>query len=189
MPRRIENVKVLYKRDAWGLARGRKYRMLLQIGRKQFLAQSRLPLSTFRALEVESQEHPVLYMTVNDRAYWRFQDRWYWDNEDLTAQQIHAIIVTRQERRQAKLQWAETVAAMGQSPSPKPESPTNPAGIPDDVRLQVWKRDGGACKRCGSNSELQFDYLIPESLGGASTPENLQVLCLPCTRQKSIRIA
>jgi 5-methylcytosine-specific restriction endonuclease McrA len=57
--------------------------------------------------------------------------------------------------------------------------------IPDDVKLFVWQRGQGACVKCGSNVELQFDYVIPVSLGGASTPENLQILCGPCNRTKS----
>ena len=56
--------------------------------------------------------------------------------------------------------------------------------IPDDVKHLVWQRDGGACRSCGATLELQFDHVIPVSMGGASTPENLQILCGPCNRRK-----
>ena len=56
--------------------------------------------------------------------------------------------------------------------------------IPEDVRVEVFRRDGGRCVACGSAELLQFDHVIPVALGGASTPANLQVLCAPCNRAK-----
>jgi hypothetical protein len=61
--------------------------------------------------------------------------------------------------------------------------------IPDDVKLLVWARDGGACTRCGSKSELHFDHIIPVAKGGGSTSENIQLLCKPCNLRKSDKIA
>jgi hypothetical protein len=61
--------------------------------------------------------------------------------------------------------------------------------IPDDVKLLVWARDGGACTRCGSKSELHFDHIVPVAKGGSSTSENIQLLCKPCNLRKSDKIA
>lgn len=50
--------------------------------------------------------------------------------------------------------------------------------IPSWVKLAVWKRDQGKCQRCGSNSGLHFDHIIPYSKGGSSKdPLNIQILC------------
>lgn len=61
--------------------------------------------------------------------------------------------------------------------------------IPSNVKLEVWKRDGGHCVLCGSNENLHFDHIIPWSKGGASdTAENVQLLCGRHNLQKSAKI-
>ncbi len=53
-----------------------------------------------------------------------------------------------------------------------------------DVRAEVYKRDGGSCtfvgdagQRCLSRHALEYDHIVPVADGGASTVENLQLLC------------
>lgn len=60
--------------------------------------------------------------------------------------------------------------------------------ISDDVRRFVWKRDQGRCVACGATADLQYDHLIPRSKGGNGSAENIQLLCGPCNRQKSVAI-
>ena len=60
--------------------------------------------------------------------------------------------------------------------------------IPADIRDYVWSRDKGKCLSCGSNKNLHFDHIIPVSKGGATTTENLQVLCKDCNLKKSDHI-
>ena len=60
--------------------------------------------------------------------------------------------------------------------------------IPDDVKLVVWARDGGACVRCGSNKDLHFDHIIPVAKGGGNSAENIQILCQSCNLKKSDKI-
>jgi hypothetical protein len=50
--------------------------------------------------------------------------------------------------------------------------------IPSSVKIAVWKRDKGACMKCGSKDNLHFDHIIPYSKGGSSlVAENIQLLC------------
>lgn len=60
--------------------------------------------------------------------------------------------------------------------------------IPEDVRFEVWRRDGGKCVRYGSQKSLKFDHIIPFSKGGSSTTRNIQLLCQNCNRHKSDKI-
>lgn len=70
----------------------------------------------------------------------------------------------------------------------QPKPVAQRARIAYDTRLFVWKRDGGRCTHCGAASDLQFDHVIPESLGGAGIAANVELLCGPCNRQKSARL-
>lgn len=61
--------------------------------------------------------------------------------------------------------------------------------IPTAVKIQVWKRDKGCCVKCGSNTNLHYDHIIPFSRGGSSSmPENIQLLCASCNLKKSDHI-
>jgi hypothetical protein len=61
--------------------------------------------------------------------------------------------------------------------------------IPTWVKLEVWKRDGGKCIKCGSDDDLHFDHIIPWSKGGSSsTPDNIQLLCGRHNLQKHDKI-
>jgi hypothetical protein len=59
--------------------------------------------------------------------------------------------------------------------------------IPRAVMLKVIRRDGQVCAICRKNvfdDEVEFDHIIPFARGGATTPENLRVLCRECNRKK-----
>lgn len=93
-----------------------------------------------------------------------------------------------------------TVAA-AQAPSRAPENPEKRrarlrryrerhgprASIPASVRAAVLARDGDCCRQCGAEHDLHLDHVIPWVRGGSDDPENLQVLCGRCNRQKGAR--
>lgn len=67
------------------------------------------------------------------------------------------------------------------------EQPKRPP-IPRELVDAVYRRDGGRCVYCGSTENLQIDHIIPFSKGGATTIENLQLLCQKCNLEKSNKI-
>jgi hypothetical protein len=76
----------------------------------------------------------------------------------------------------------ETAAA------PLPFEQTSRSPISESVRSEVWRRDRGQCVFCGSKENLQFDHIIPVSRGGATTAQNLQLLCQQCNLAKGSKI-
>ncbi len=60
--------------------------------------------------------------------------------------------------------------------------------IPQEIVDAVYRRDKGRCVKCGSTQNLQLDHIIPFSKGGATSVENLQLLCQKCNLEKSNKI-
>ena len=61
--------------------------------------------------------------------------------------------------------------------------------IPLNLRRSVIDRDGLHCVYCDddlSDSEIHMDHVIPESKGGATTYNNLQVTCRKCNLDKGV---
>jgi 5-methylcytosine-specific restriction endonuclease McrA len=60
--------------------------------------------------------------------------------------------------------------------------------VPLAVRDAVWRRDRGMCAQCGSRKGLEFDHIVPVSLGGSNTARNIELLCEKCNRSKGKKI-
>jgi 5-methylcytosine-specific restriction endonuclease McrA len=57
-------------------------------------------------------------------------------------------------------------------------------------RLNIFARDKFTCQYCGEKphrSQLNLDHVIPRSLGGRTTWENVVCSCVECNRQKGGR--
>jgi hypothetical protein len=159
----------------------RKGHVRLQVGREIVDFGSVIP-KEFRELQVAQQEYPLRLPKIGERRYWEFRDRIYWENEDLTADEVYALLVSRQQRDRGRIERAQAMVAMGMRPQDQAQRRDV---IPDDVKQMVWMRDGGRCRQCSAQVELQFDHITPFAMGGGSNPENLQILCGPCNRRKS----
>lgn len=66
--------------------------------------------------------------------------------------------------------------------------PKQTSRIAYDTRMFVWQRDGGRCAHCGATQELQFDHIVPESLGGSGEAQNVELLCGGCNNRKKARL-
>jgi len=59
--------------------------------------------------------------------------------------------------------------------------------IPLNLRRRIIERDGLHCVYCDedlSSAEIHMDHVIPESRGGHTTYNNLQVTCRKCNLAK-----
>lgn len=54
------------------------------------------------------------------------------------------------------------------------------AGIPNEVRRSVYRRDGWRCALCDSSDGIQIHHAVPRGEGGSDFPENLITLCWRC---------
>jgi len=153
---------------------------MMSVGRDRYRL-NKIHKDEYTAMLTHQLTYPVNVARLPPRNYWLFRGKFFWDNDDLDADQIYALLVTRDQREGQRIARAQAMVAMGEQPRP-----TLPRGvIPDDVKQFVWIRDQGRCVHCGSSTELQFDHVIPVSMGGSSDPANLQILCGPCNRRKS----
>jgi 5-methylcytosine-specific restriction endonuclease McrA len=136
-----------------------------------------------RALVQTQHSEPVPVLSADARTYWLIEDRVYWEDDDLAPRDVLALVRDRQLRQQRKLERAHAAMAANGAGTARREV------ISRQVRLAVFERDGGRCVECGSGFDIQYDHVIPFSMGGASTVENLQILCADCNRRKGASLA
>jgi 5-methylcytosine-specific restriction endonuclease McrA len=125
----------------------------------------------------EQAARPVPLLEHDGRTYWAFEDRVWWEDDDLTSADVLALVRDRQRRAARTLERAHAALA-GDRDAPRREP------IPREIRRAVFERDGGRCVECGATFDLQYDHVIPLALGGANTAANLQILCAPCNQEK-----
>jgi 5-methylcytosine-specific restriction endonuclease McrA len=132
----------------------------------------------FAEMAGAQQVQPVAVLHGEGRRWWWFRDRFYWEDDELTSADVMALVLERERRKQRKLERAHAAMYQASEAVPRRES------IAREVKLAVWQRDGGRCRDCGSDFDLQYDHVIPLSMGGASSVQNLQLLCGDCNRAK-----
>ena len=62
-------------------------------------------------------------------------------------------------------------------------------GIREELRNEIYDRDGRKCLFCGSTENLSIDHIHPFSKGGKTELSNLQTLCMTCNRKKKNKVA
>lgn len=133
----------------------------------------------------EQTENPVLVAELGDRRYWMFHGDPYWEQDGLQADDVKALVLDRERRKQRQLDRAHGLMAR----EAEPPLSAGRTRIPRDVRLAVFERDGGRCAECGTTALLQFDHVIPLALGGSNSETNLQLLCDQCNQRKGASIS
>lgn len=98
--------------------------------------------------------------------------------------EIASKLKERQRRRELEEQVRMELIDSGELFGDQPKRPP----IPREVVDAVYRRDGARCVYCGSTENLQLDHIIPFSKGGATSLENLQLLCQKCNLEKSNKI-
>jgi len=61
--------------------------------------------------------------------------------------------------------------------------------IPLNLRRRVIERDGLRCVYCDddlTNAQIHIDHVVPESRGGETSYNNLQVTCRKCNLSKGV---
>jgi HNH endonuclease len=112
------------------------------------------------------------------RQHWAYSGRIYWEDDGLSAHDVQALVHDRETRRRRKLERAHATMRAGSAPTHRREP------ISREMRLAVFQRDGGCCVECGNSFDIQYDHVIPVALGGATSVQNLQILCADCNRRK-----
>ena len=113
--------------------------------------------------------------------FWLYQKKFYVTTDvELTPNDVIALLNESANRRRLQLEKAHALQAMTEELSKGPKR----AHIRQDIKILVWQRDQGRCVSCSSQTDLEFDHIIPIAMGGANTARNLQLLCEPCNRRK-----
>jgi len=151
-------------------------RYALASGKRTFDA--RWNKAEVEAIAAQQAESPVELVRQGERGYWVFKDCFYWEDDGLSADDVKALALQRIRKHDRQLANAHSLMRAeeaGQALRP-------PVSI--EIRRAVFERDGGRCVDCGGSFDLQYDHVIPFSLGGATTVANLQLLCGDCNRRK-----
>jgi hypothetical protein len=131
------------------------------------------------AAQQAQANEPVQVCREGRRSLWYYLDGFYWDDDGLDVEDIKALVLQRKRRLEQKLNSARSMMRAEETGRPTRTS------VPTELRRAVFERDGGRCVECDEAFDLQYDHILPVALGGATTLENLQLLCADCNRRKS----
>jgi hypothetical protein len=154
--------------------------------RHWFVATGRPPVrvaaAAYQSFRAAQQTRPVRVAETSVRNWWWFEDDFYWESGRYAQRDVLALIRDRQRRERQRLERAHQLLNVDEGRAGRPRGRRE--HIPGEIRRSVFERDGGRCLRCGSAFDLQYDHIIPVALGGATTEQNLQLLCGACNRGK-----
>lgn len=143
----------------------------------------RIITSNYLSLSDAQPQRPVPVAQAGGRSWWWFEGEFYWESGRYGERDVLALIRDRQRRATQRLDRAHLLLNIDEGRAAKPRGRRE--SIPREIRRAIFARDGGKCVDCGNTFDLQYDHIIPVALGGATTVQNLQLLCADCNRRKS----
>jgi len=162
---------------------GRSLENILKIWGNQFDSPGQLFLTLQEAIRLSNNES-VKLIDLGLEHDWIFKGFHYSTEGPYSDEQFRLLILEefdRERRYFEKLKQKHDFAGKEVSSQARPR-------IPERIRIEVWRRDGGKCARCGSREKLEYDHIVPLSKGGSNTARNIELLCEECNRKKSNNI-
>jgi len=137
-----------------------------------------------KRIEVFSRQisnKPIRIYSYKFKDYFIYKDNIYkFDRADYSDEQRLLQIMELEDKERRKFEHLKQRFIEAEKIEQERDRPS----IPEEVRVAVWRRDGGKCVKCGSRENLEYDHIIPVSKGGSNTVRNIELLCEKCNREK-----
>jgi hypothetical protein len=163
----VNRLKRFFKTEEGDFYRYR-YKEVLDILNKQFER-----INENNEIDTEEALHKVMLQELFDLSYDQFLG--------LVDREVRAAL-----QRGANVFKLDTVIE-----TPKvtlSQASSEEINVSQETRDLVWDRNKGKCSICGSEEQLEFDYILPISTGGQNVPPNIQLLCGQCMQKKINKI-
>ncbi len=135
----------------------------------------------FARLARTQSDLPILVGRKDGRRWWWFLDRFWWDDEGLSPEEVRTIVLEadldRRERAEAMAKARASILGEHVAATPLP-----PAA--QVVRFAVWCRDRGRCVDCAASERVAFDRILPFDEGGSDATPNIELRCEPCKERR-----
>ena len=112
MLRRAENVSISFSAN---ILTGNGW-LMLNVGKQSYHV-IKVHQGYVERISDSQLQTPVMMGRVGERFYWQYQNRFYWENEELTPDEVHALLVTRQQRERQRIDRAQATVAMARPPN------------------------------------------------------------------------
>ncbi len=156
---------------------------LAELAEVHFLCQpcSRCHESAMRLVDVSPNARSLAYECVHCAKKMRAPAA---TDTAAEAATVFADFLDALDQRRSRYGDCEIEILFHTSPAPLPFEQSRRTPIPEAVRAEVWRRDGGRSVACQATEHLEFDHIIPLAKGGATSVRNLQLLCRSCNASK-----
>jgi hypothetical protein len=125
-------------------------------------------------------DRPVLVAKRDGRRWWWYLDRFWWDDEGLSARDVATLVAggDRDRTNRAAEAARNRASLFGEAPTTVTET------FSPIVRFAVWCRDRGRCVDCRSLLDLEYVQIVPYSKGGSRWVKNVELRCATCRERR-----